>query len=151
MKKLTVTLCMVLFAIANAFAQDSNDAFLLSSEAVKIYDFEASTKGVHYEYQFEDDYTVKLTNKAYKVSLFFEEKDSEAVQKVVSKVLDGNTTSSGFKTMVWKETTQNGKPRYSVEIKNKKLRIELVRKNANDAVYKTLSYLGQEFIKALNN
>lgn len=142
---------MVLFAIANAFAQDSNDAFLLSSEAVKIYDFEASTKGVHYEYQFEDDYTVKLTNKAYKISLFFEDNAIDLVQKVVSKVLDEHNTSSGFNTMVWKETTQNGKPKYTVELKNKKLRIELIRKNANEEVYKTLSYLGQEFIKAINN
>ena len=152
MKSLKITLCVAVFAIAGAFAQQQkNDMFLLSSEAVKIYDFEASTKGAHYEYQFEDDYTVKLTNKTYKINLFFEEGQIETVQKVVSRVLDGNSTSSGFKTMIWKETTQDGKPTYKVELKGDKLRIEVTRKNSDDDVYKTLSDLGQEFIKAINS
>lgn len=143
---------MVVLTIAGVFAQETNNnTFLLSPERVKIYDFEASTKGVHYEYQFEDDYTVKLTNKAYKISLFFEDGQIEAVQKAVSKVLDGHKTSSGFKTMVWKKTAQDGKPSYKVELKNNKLRIELTRKNSDDMVYKTLSSLGQEFIKAINS
>lgn len=152
MNNLNITLCILVLAIAGVFAQEEkNNTFLLSPEEVKIYDFEASTKGVHYEYQFEDDYTVKLTNKAYKVSLFFEDGQIEVVQKVVSKVLDGTSSSSGFKTMVWKKTAEDGKPAYTVELKNNKLRIELTRKNSDDEVYQTLSYLGQEFIKAINS
>lgn len=151
MKNLKVTLCMAVMAIYGVFAQQNNtDTFLLSPEAVKIYDFEASTKGMHYEYQFEDDYTVKLTNKAYKINLFFEKGRIEAVQNVVSSILDGSNTSSGFETMVWKKTAQDGKPAYKVEIKNDKLRIEITRKNSDDEVYETLNQLGQEFIKTIN-
>ncbi|MEP3208358.1 MAG: hypothetical protein ABJN95_04165 [Maribacter sp.] len=152
MKNLKITLCMVVLAVLGVSAQKTkNNTFHLSPEMVKIYDFETSTKGVHYEYQFEDDYTVKLTNKAYKISLFFEDGQIEAVQKAVSKVLDDNRTSSGFKTMVWKKTAHDGKPTYKVELKNNKLRIELTRKNSDETVYKTLSTLGQEFIKAINS
>ncbi len=151
MKNLKLTLSLIILSIMGVFAQqEKKGTFFLSPETVKIYDFDASTKGVQYEYQFEDDYTVKLTNKAYKINLFFEEGQIEAVQKAVSKILDGSNTSSGFKTMVWKETTQDGNPMYKVELKNNKLRIEVTRKNSDDEVYKTLSYLGQEFIKAIN-
>lgn len=152
MKNLIITFCMAVLAITGVLAQqEKNKSFLLSNEAVKIYGFEASTKGVSYEYQFEDNYTVKLTNKVYKINLFFEEGQIEAVQRVVSEVLDGNNTSSGFKTMVWKETAQDGKSKYKVEIKNNKLRIELIRKNSDDEVYETLNHLGQEFIKTINS
>jgi len=152
MKNLKIALCIAIMAITGIFAQQEKDHnFLLSPEMVRVYDFEASTNGVHYEYQFEDDYTIKLTNKTYKINLFFKENQVGAVQKVVSKVLDGKDTTSGFKTMVWKKTTQEGKPTYKVELKDNKLRIELTRKNSDDKVYTTLSNLGQEFIKVINS
>ena len=143
---------MAVLTIASAFSQqEKNDSFFLSPESVKIYDFKTSTKGVHYEYQFEDDYTVKLTNKVYKINLFFDEGQIDAIQKVVSKVLDGNNTFSGFKTMVWKKTAPDGKLAYRVEVKNSKLRIEVTRKNSDSEVYKILSQLGQEFIKSIHS
>lgn len=152
MKNLKFTLCLAIFVAFNAFAQqENNQAFLLSPQAVKIYDFEASTKGVHYEYQFEDDYTVKLTNKAYKISLFFPKGKIETVQKVVANVLEGNNTSSGFTSMIWKKTNQDGKAKYKIEVKDDKLRIEIIRKNSDAEVYETLNKLGQEFIKAINS
>lgn len=143
---------MAVLTIANVFAQQKKEvAFQLSSEAVKVYDYESSTKGVSYEYQFEDDYTIKLTNKAYKINLFFEKDEIEAVQKAVSKVFDGSTTSSGFKTMVWKKTSQEGKPSYQVELKDNKLRIEVMRKHMDDEAYRTLNHLGEEFIRVINS
>ena len=143
---------MAVLTIASAFSQqEKNDSFFLSPESVKIYDFKTSTKGVHYEYQFEDDYTVKLTNKVYKINLFFDEGQIDAIQKVVSKVLDGNNAFSGFKTMVWKKTAPDGKLAYRVEVKNSKLRIEVTRKNSDSEVYKILSQLGQEFIKSIHS
>lgn len=151
MKNLKFTLGLILLVITGVFAQEEkNQVFYLSHETVKIYDFDASTKGVTYEYQFEDDYTVKLTNKAYKINLFFEHGQLEAVQKVVAKVLEGNDVSSGYDKMVWKKTAQNGKLKYKVELKDDKLRIEIARKNSDDEVYEVLNHLGQEFIKTIN-
>ncbi|TMM58827.1 hypothetical protein FEE95_05190 [Maribacter algarum] len=152
MKNLKITICMTVLAIASVFSQEEeNYSFLLSSESVEIYDFKASMKGAHYEYQFEDVYTVKLTNKVYKINLFFDEGQIDKIQKVVSKVLDVDTISSGFQTMVWKKTAPDGKLAYKVEVKKNKLRIEVTRKNSDSQVYNLLSQLGQEFIKSINS
>lgn len=152
MKNLKIILCFLILTITGMYAQEEKtNTFLLGPEEVKLYEFEASTKGSHFEYQFEDDYTVKLTKKVYKISLFFEATDKEAVQKAVSKVLDGNDAASGFETMVWKKTSQNGKPIYKVELKDNKLRIEVFRKQMNTETYATLNILGQEFIKEIKS
>ncbi|MFK7811969.1 MAG: hypothetical protein AB8B59_05710 [Maribacter sp.] len=152
MKNLKITLCLLILTITGIYAQElKTNTFLLSPEKVKLYEFETSTKGAHFEYEFEDDYTIKLTNKVYKINLYFKEGDREVVQKTVSKILDGKDTSKGFKTMVWKKTTQSGKPLYLVELKENKLRIEVVRKQMDAEAYKTLNSLGQEFIKKINS
>lgn len=152
MKKLKITLCLLILAITGIYAQqEKTHTFLLGPESVKLYEFEASTKGSHFEYEFEDDYNIKLTNKAYKISLFFEAAEMEAVQKVVSKVLDGKDFNYGFATMVWKKTSKNGKPMYKVELKDNKLRIEIFRKQMNAETYAILNNLGQEFIKEINS
>ncbi|MFK7811226.1 MAG: hypothetical protein AB8B59_01955 [Maribacter sp.] len=152
MKNLKITLCLLILTITGMYAQEENtNTFLLGPEEVKLYKFETSTKGSHFEYEFEDDYAIKLTNKVYKISLFFEESDREVVQKTVSKILDGKVTSSGFETMVWKKTSQSGKPMYKVKLQDNKLRIEVTRKQMDDEAYKTLNSLGQEFIKEINS
>ena len=153
MKNLKITLLLVTLSITGSIYAQKNkiNTFLLSPEKVKLYEFEASTKGSHFEYELEDDYTVKLTNKVYKISLFFEAADSDTVQNTVSSVLDGKDISKGFETMVWKKTSSNGKPMYKVELKNNKLRIEIFRRHMNSEAYVLLNNLGQEFIKKINS
>lgn len=151
MKNLKITLCLFILSFTGICAQETKtNAFLLSPEKVQLYEFETSTKGSHFEYQFEDEYTIKLTKKVYKVSLFFEEGDREIAQKTVSKILDGKDISKGFETMVWKKTSQSGKSMYKVELQDNKLRIEVTRKQMDAEAYKTLNSLGQEFIKEIN-
>ena len=151
MKIKKITLCLLILAITGIYAQEKNtNTFLLSPEKVRLYEYEAATNGPHFSYRIEDDYTIRLTNKVYKISLFFKVTDREAAQKAVSKVLVGKDTSSGFDTMVWKKTSQNGKQMYKVELKDSKLRIEVFRKQMNTEAYTLLNNLGQEFIKEIN-
>lgn len=155
MKNLKITLCLVIATITGVYAQKvKKTSFLLSPEEVEVYNFEASTKstnGAHFEYEFEDDYSVKLTNKVYKISLFFNKTKTEAAQKAISRILDGKNTSSGFEKMVWKKKTLNGKLMYEIELKNNKLKIELIRKQMNVEAYDLLNALGREFIAEINS
>ena len=152
MKNLKTTLCITMLALVSVFGQqEKDDIFILSPEEVKIYDFNTSTSGLHYEYQFEDDYAVKVTNKVYKINLFFNEDQTEIVQETVSKILEGHNNSSGFKDMVWKKTDIEGQPVYKVEVRSKKLRIEAVRQRMDFRSYRALNHLGQEVINAISS
>lgn len=155
MKSLKITLFLVFAAMTGNYAQEQKEInFHLSPETVEVYDFETSTKsnkGSRFQYEFEDDYTVKLTNKVYKIQLFYKAAKSETIQKGVSKILDGSDTSIGYEKMVWKKTNQSGKAIYEVELKDNKLRIEVIREQMNDEAYDTLNALGQEFIKNANS
>lgn len=155
MKNLIVTFLLVVATITGNYAQEQKKtSFYLSPETVEVYDFETSTKstkGTRFQYEFEDDYKVKLTNKVYKIQLFIEESKSKAAQKAVSKILDGDDASIGYGKMVWKKTNQDGKPMYEVELKGNKLKIELIREQMNEEAYETLNALGKEFIKRANS
>lgn len=155
MKNLHVTILLVVATISGNYAQEQKKTnFYLSPETVEVYDFEAgtkSTKGSRFQYEFEDEYTVKLTNKVYKIQLFFEESKSKVAQKAVSKILDGDDASMGYEKMVWKKTNQNRKPVYTVELKDNKLKIEIIREQMNDEAYDILNALGKELINKTNS
>ncbi|MDB4292918.1 hypothetical protein N9954_05870 [Maribacter sp.] len=151
MKNLILTIGLTLVVFSSVMAQQKEDTFLIAPEMVQIYGYEAATKGSLYEYEFEDDYTVKLTNKVYKINLFFNNNMKEVVQKAVSKILDGEDVSSGYENMVWKRTAQNGKRMYEVELKDSKLYIQVIRKHMNSEGYETLNKLGKAFLKEINS
>lgn len=154
MKNLRIIVLLVIAAITSSYAQEQKkNSFLLSADTVEVYDFETSTKstkGTRFQYEFEDDYTVKLTNKMYKIQLFFDAANSKAIQTTISKILDGEAVT-GYKKMVWKKTNQNGKQMYEIELKDNKLKIEVTREQINTEGYNTLNELGQKFIKEINS
>ncbi|QCX01747.1 hypothetical protein FGM00_17095 [Aggregatimonas sangjinii] len=146
-----ITLFFVLVTIADMSAQTKDNTFKIGPENVKVYSFEAATKGSLVEYEFEDAYTVKLTNKVYKINLLFEASKSEQLQQVVSRILEGTDASSGYGKMVWTRTASKGKPMYTIELKDNKLKIEVFRKRMDAEAYHMLNTLGQESITVINN
>lgn len=141
-------------AIVGVFAQDEEEKehqFHLSAESVNVYGFEADTKGSRFEYEFEDDYSLKITNKVYKVALFFEKSQKEAVQKVVSTMLDDGDTTTGFEKMSWKKTTKEGKPMHEVKVEEGKLKITVYRKQIDTTGFAVINKLGKAFLKEINN
>jgi len=154
MKNLKITLCLLISAITGIYAQEkSKTNFFLSAETVEVYDFEASTKstkGKSFQYEFEDDYTVKLTNKVYRIRLFFDDVKNVKAKEAISEILDGEVIT-GYKKMVWKKTNQKGKQMYEIELKDNKLKIEVIREQMNTEGYNTLNRLGQKFIEETNS
>jgi len=155
MKNLKITVLLIIAVITSTYAQEQKKVnFLLAPKTVEVYDFKeqtVATNGTHFTYEFEDDYTVKLTNKMYKIQLFFEDAKSIDAQKAVAKFLDGTDTKMGYKKMVWKKTNQNGNQMYKIELKDKKLKIEIFRAYMDANAYAMLSNLGKKFIEVTNS
>lgn len=151
MNYLKITLFFVLATSAGMSAQTNENRFEIGPENVKVYAFEAATKGSLVEYEFEDAYTVKLTNKVYKINLLFEASKSEQLQRVVSSILEGTDAPSGYGKMVWTRAASKGKPMYTIELKDNKLKIEVFRKRMDAEAYHMLNTLGQESIAAINS
>ncbi len=154
MKNIVITIGLVLAVVISVFAQDEQakeNQFHLSADMVNIYGFEADTKGSRFEYEFEDDYNLKITNKVYKVALFFEKDQREAVQKVVSSVLDEGEAAAGFEQMSWKKTTKNGKPVHEVNVVDGKLKITVYRKQIATEGFAIINELGKAFLNEINN
>ncbi len=154
MKHIAITIMVVFGSMIGVFAQDDHtteNLFYLSADMVNVYGFEADTKGSRFEYQFEDDYTLKITNKVYKVALFFDQDQREAVQKLVSSVMGNGEATSGFEQMSWKKTAENGKTMHEVKVEDKKLKITVFRKQIDVAGFAEINELGKAFLKEINN
>ncbi len=151
MRTIKITVCILCMGLTALTAQEKEPKFNLSPEEVVVYDYTVSTKGVQFDYQFEDDYMLKLTNKTYKIKLFFDEKKKEAVQLALSKIMDDDVATTGFERTVWKKTLDNGKPVYEVELKENQLLIHIKRKQMDDEAYERLTNLGQRFLEAINS
>lgn len=149
MKTIKITLYILCLGLTTLTAQEE-PKFKISAEALELYDDMITTTGLRFEYQVEDEYTLKLTNTIYKIKLFYEEEKKEAVQLALSKIMDGNAATTGFDKMVWKKTLANGKPVYEVELKDNQLRIHIKRKEMDDEAYEKLTSLGQRFLETIN-
>lgn len=151
MKTIKITMYILCLGLTTLTAQEEAPKFKISAEALELFDDTITTTGLRFEYQVEDEYTLKLTNNIYRIKLFFEERKKEAVQIALSKIMDDNTTTTGFDRMVWKKTRANGKPVYEVELKDNQLLFHIRRKEMDDETYKRLTSLGQEFLVTINS
>lgn len=141
------------FVITLSYSQEETKPleFLLSAEKIKVYDYESETKGFILTDVFEDHYNLKLTNRLYKIRLSYPENKSNQVQELVSGLLEGDTTSKGFETMVWKKNKSAKKEMYEVLLEEGKLKIKIHRKQMDEESYTLLNKLGQAFIKEINS
>lgn len=151
MKNIKITICLLCIGLTTLTAQEKEPKFNLSAEEVAVYDYTVSAKGAQFDYQFEDDYTLKLTNKVYKIKLFFEKSKTATVQRALSKIMDGDAATAGFDKMVWKKTLANGKPIYEIALKDNHLLIHIKRKQMDDQAYERLTSLGRQFLKVIHS
>ncbi|NHF60338.1 hypothetical protein FK220_013370 [Flavobacteriaceae bacterium TP-CH-4] len=155
MKNVLSISCLVFLSVSGLFAQtkEKENTFLLGFNIVKVYDFESSpkSKGFFLVDVFEDDYRLKLTRKTYKVNLVFDEARKEAIQRMVSKVLDGEKPVVGYDPMIWKGTTQNGAPMYEIKLEGNNLKMRIYRKHIDSDGFSVINRLGTEFLKEINS
>jgi hypothetical protein len=122
--------------------------FNLAPESVTVYGSTSDTKGFTLIDEFDDHYSLKLTNKLYKVNLFFEMGKKEALNNIITRIL-GNKESPD-KQMIWIKTNANKKLIYTIELAELKLKIKIYRKKMDASTYTTLNQLGNEILKEIN-
>lgn len=154
MKNAKIIICLAILGIAGINAQEGHDSptFVLGPEIVKIDNNEwLPSQNGHFIASFSDkEYTVEVNNKEYQVNMLFEAEQKEAVQKTISRILDGENSAFGFEQMVWKKTAPSKKPMYEVELERNRLIIRVYRKQMDNSTYTIINTLGREFLREFN-
>lgn len=148
----TTIITLLLFAsVSWASAQEINTGFYMGADSVQVYDYsrKIAAKSIFLDDTFEDDYNLKITNKAYKIRLNIPPNMEQKVQELTSRVLDGNAATKGFKVMVWKKNKGSKNEMYEVRIAKGKLRFKATRQYMDKASYALLTELGQRFIQTI--
>ena len=153
MKKVLITIVYMVLAIPAIFSQEIDEKlrFHLAPESVIVYGSESETKGFTLIDEFEDNYSFKLTNKLYKVNLFFDLGKKETLRHVITKILDTIDSSENPKQLIWKKTNVKRKPVYTIELAERKIKIRLYRKRMDTETYGIINQLGKRILEEIND
>jgi hypothetical protein len=152
MKKLLLTLVSLSTTLSTLYSQNIEDTliFHLAPESVTVYGSTSDTKGFTLIDEFDDHYSLKLTNKLYKVNLFFDMDKKVALKNIIIRILGNEESRDDQKKMIWIKTNINKKPIYTIELAELKLKIKIYRKKIDASTYATLNQLGNEILKEIN-
>ncbi len=153
MKQLLLAMIFLCTSTPSVYSQVKEEQliFHLAPESVTIYGSTSDTKGFTLIDEFDDHYSLKLTNKLYKVNLFFDTGKREALNNIITRVLDTSEWPEGQKQMIWKKTNAKKKPVYTFELADRKLKIKIYRKNMDASTFTAINQLGNEILKEINN
>ena len=153
MKKVLITIVYIVLAIPAIFSRENAEKprFHLAPESVIVYGNASDTKGFTLIDEFEDNYSLKLTNKLYKVNLFFDLEKKETLRNVIKKILDTIDSTENPKQLIWKETNVRKKPIYTIELADRKLKFRIYRKRMDTETYGIINHLGKRILEEINN
>ena len=153
MKKLLLPLIFLCTTMSILYSQNMEDTqiFHLAPESVTVYGSSSDTKGFTLIDEFDDHYSLKLTNKLYKVNLFFEMDKKEALNSTITRILGNKESRDDQKKMIWIKTNSNKKPIYTIELAEPKLKIKMYRKKMDADTFVVINQLGNEILKEINN
>ena len=151
MKNVMIMIGLAIASVAGLNAQEDQDlaTFRLGPEIVKIDNKEWSTsQNGNFIASFSDkEYSIEVNSKIYQVNMLIEAVQIEAVQKTISRILDGENATFGYEKMVWKKTAPSKKPMYEVELERNRLIIRVYRKQMDDSTYTIINALGRELLR----
>lgn len=153
MKKLLLALIILCTTMSILYSQNMEDTliFHLAPESVTVYGSSSDTKGFTFIDEFDDHYSLKLTNKVYKVNLFFDKNKKEALNNTITRILGNKESRDDQKKMIWIKTNSNNKPIYTIGLEELKLKIKIYRKKMDASTYTTINQLGNEILKEISN
>ena len=143
----------IFIAIPVIFSQEKEEKnrFYLTPESVIVFGSESDTKGFTLIDEFDDNFSLKLTNNLYKVNLFFDMEKKEVIRNVITKILDTKDSLEDPKQIFWKKTNDKKKPVYTIELAERKLKIKVYRKHMDTYHYATINRLGENILEEINN
>ena len=150
-KKILLALVLICITFPKIFSQDKEDShvFLLTPNSVTVYGSVSDTKGFTLIDEFDDHYSLKLTNKLYKVNLFFPKNKKGALNTILTRILGTGESLKNQKS--WKKANINKKPEYTIALTDRKVKIRIYRKQIDTETYAILNELGETLLKEINN
>ncbi|MGB5436239.1 MAG: hypothetical protein WBM98_10150 [Maribacter sp.] len=150
-KKILLALVLICIMLPKIYSQAKEDSrvFLLTPDSVTVYGSVSDTKGFTLIDEFDDHYSLKLTNRLYKVNLFFPKDRKEALNTIVTRILGAGESLKNQK--IWKKANSNKKPEYTIAMTDGKVKIRIYRKQMDAETYASLNELGGTILEEINN